>query len=377
MKVALVHNFYRAETPSGENVTVHTQLDILRKHGIQAELFALHSDSFGNGVNAKLRAARALITSYGFLDQRELKDFDPDVIHVHNTFPYIGDQWLQEFDVPKVCTLHNFRNVCANGLLFRDGRVCTDCLDQSSIHSLRHGCYAGSKAATFPIFIRQVRTAKGAKYLSQYQKLILLNESASLFFPSSSETQLPFLCLPNPVEDAPRTSETRTNDRWLVAGRLDPAKGIMELVKGWPRHHTLDVVGTGVLDDAVRSSQDQAVVFHGAWSRDELRNRLPEYTGVVMPSLWLEMQPTIVSEALAAGVPIVARAGNATSSLVHSHSLGATYSSPVELAKALDEVRSKRIEFSMNSRTYFDENLREDAWFKKIDKLYREVLDAR
>jgi hypothetical protein len=47
-------------------------------------------------------------------------------------------------------TLHNYRLLCANGMLFRDGRPCEDCVASHPWHGVRHGCYRASKAVSVP-----------------------------------------------------------------------------------------------------------------------------------------------------------------------------------------------------------------------------------
>ena len=64
------------------------------------------------------RRARSLVA-------RVLVDSKPDVVHVHNFFPLLTPSILDacaEARVPVVHTLHNYRLLCANGLLLRDGR---------------------------------------------------------------------------------------------------------------------------------------------------------------------------------------------------------------------------------------------------------------
>src|SRR5262249_58551135 len=50
--------------------------------------------------------------------------------------------------VPVVQTLHNYRLLCANGNLLRDGRICEECVPRGPWHAVRYGCYRGSRAQT-------------------------------------------------------------------------------------------------------------------------------------------------------------------------------------------------------------------------------------
>src|SRR5262249_13781535 len=73
-------------------------------------------------------------------------------VHFHNTFPLISPSAYyaaQAENVGVVQTLHNFRLLCVNGLLFRDGMACEDCLGRSiAWPGIMHACYRGSRAAS-------------------------------------------------------------------------------------------------------------------------------------------------------------------------------------------------------------------------------------
>ncbi|MGH3579342.1 MAG: glycosyltransferase, partial [Mycobacterium sp.] len=71
----------------------------------------------------------------------------PDVAHVHNTWysltPSVVAALARE-GIPVVATMHNFRLACVNGLLFREGRVCEDCVGRLPWPGVVHRCYRGS-----------------------------------------------------------------------------------------------------------------------------------------------------------------------------------------------------------------------------------------
>ena len=75
-----------------------------------------------------LEAAATVATGLGPSPIEQLRRFRPDVVHVHNLFPNFGKRWLRTWDGPMVATMHNYRPICPAATLFRDGRVCRDCL---------------------------------------------------------------------------------------------------------------------------------------------------------------------------------------------------------------------------------------------------------
>ena len=82
-----------------------------------------------------------------------IREHHPDVIHCHNTFPLISPSvyWAAARQgVPVVQTLHNYRLVCINPYLYRNGRICEDCLGRSPLRGVIHRCYRGSFSPPSP-----------------------------------------------------------------------------------------------------------------------------------------------------------------------------------------------------------------------------------
>ena len=150
-RIAIVHSFYSSRVPSGENTVVETQLRALLRGGHKVELFAAHTDELEQRPLYRLSSSLRVSLGVGRSPLPELEDFAPEVIHVHNLFPNWGSRWVGSLETPFVATLHNFRTICANGLLFRDDSVCTLCPDGNSRSAVRYACYRDSRIATAPL----------------------------------------------------------------------------------------------------------------------------------------------------------------------------------------------------------------------------------
>ena len=71
-------------------------------------------------------------------------------MHIHNLFYTASPAVIRAAKgrgIPVVMTLHNFRLVCLNGLLMRDGKVpCEDCLTKPFLLAgIRHTCFQKSR----------------------------------------------------------------------------------------------------------------------------------------------------------------------------------------------------------------------------------------
>jgi glycosyltransferase involved in cell wall biosynthesis len=139
MRILLVHNRYRSAAPSGENRVVDQEGEALAALGHEVRRFTRESDEISQWSLLKKASvpARTVWSRESFHDMKAvLRDYQPDVVHVHNTFPLISAAVLhacRDAGVPVVATIHNYGLACANRAFFRNGAVCHDCVDGSPI----------------------------------------------------------------------------------------------------------------------------------------------------------------------------------------------------------------------------------------------------
>ena len=63
MRIAVVHSFYRSDSPSGENQVVAQQVELLREAGHDVLLVARSSDELGTGLVDRVRLAPSAVVS--------------------------------------------------------------------------------------------------------------------------------------------------------------------------------------------------------------------------------------------------------------------------------------------------------------------------
>ncbi|MDG4864954.1 glycosyltransferase, partial [Streptomyces sp. T-3] len=146
MRIAVVHSFYGSAAPSGENLVVAAQAEALRRAGHDVHLVTAATDDLADQPLYALRSATTVATGRGRSPLGRLRELAPDLVHVHNLFPNFGRAWVSSWRGPLVTSLHNYRPLCANGLLYREGALCTRCPDGDRWAGLRGGCYRESRA---------------------------------------------------------------------------------------------------------------------------------------------------------------------------------------------------------------------------------------
>lgn len=360
MRILLIHSFYRPGQPSGENDVVLNQRDLLRSRGYDVEIWGPTSPA-DMGVAQKVATGLRVSVGRGQNPLAFIKRFQPDLIHVHNFFPNISVQWLDQSTVPVAMSIHNYRTVCANGVLIRDSRPCTDCLTGNSLNAVRHGCYQNSRAATLPVigFQRQLRSA----IERNVDKVIFTSEL-------SREVLSPLLLhrssvlLPNYVAAAQRSSiggPDTTPSYYVVLGRLSPEKGIAQLLRIWPRHLNLVIVGDGPQRAELEGLADPTnVTFRGFVTAVERDAILSGASALVLPSVTLEADPVVVAQALSVGTPCVIHAQTSSARLADRSPAVVTYRDRDSLMAGLRDVEGSTVRGA--ARELYEETWSADSW---------------
>ena len=135
MKILLVHNNYAKY--SGEEAVVDKMAAMLHGLGHDVAQLRMSTEGLRDSAVGKIKGFVAGIHSpAGVHAMREvLKREKPDVVNVHNLYPFISPAALRECKhagVPVIMTVHNFRLICPTGLFMRNGGPCEYCLQKGN-----------------------------------------------------------------------------------------------------------------------------------------------------------------------------------------------------------------------------------------------------
>jgi len=372
MRIAVVHSFYRSAQPSGENRVVEDQVEALREEGHDVLLVRRDTDALTGPLYAS-RTAYSVALDRGYDPTREIRAFDPHVVHVHNLFPNFSTNWVRTVDSPVVATLHNFRLMCSNGMFFREGEICVECYTIGTRKAIQHGCYRQSRLATVPVALSRghVRRNMVGAASALVTTSELSDEVVRKYLAPGAHTHM----IPNfgPSDDVPNTADVVKNV-WIAAGRLSPEKGFAELIRDWPSHEKLVIIGDGPLRSYLAGEvRNRDVSFTAATSREELRSHLGSAQGLLFPSRWFEADPQIVVEAMRLGTPVVSFHANAVARIVETSGAGRNYDSGPSLRATLLEVREHRSQFSRAAQEEFARRWTKSLWLSRIQNLYKQL----
>jgi len=311
VRILQVHTHYR-ET-GGEDVVVQAEAALLRRAG--HEVLQHQVENPRRAVAAAAALAAAPWNPAAARDLRRMAErVRPDVVHVHNTWFALSPAVLPAFGragVPVVMTLHNYRLLCANGLLFRDGHPCEDCVGSHPWHGVRHGCYRGSAAQSIPVAATIALHRRRRTWDRDVELFLALNEFSRALFVRGGLPPDRILVKPNSVPDpGMRTVPAERSSTVLVVGRLADQKGVHLLLEAWRRfaNRSLELVVVG--DGPARADLERlgvpGVRFAGRLAPEQVRELMLAGRALAFPSRSYEGQPMVVLEALAAGLPVLA-----------------------------------------------------------------------
>ena len=314
MRVMQLHNEQSA--PGGaRDVMDHEALLLARAGHEVAQLTLpaaeeLHLPAVRAGAKAVWNVEAARETT------ERIRQFRPDVVHVHTPFPLMSPAVFRAASaegVPAVTTVHSYRWCCVVGTCFRDGHVCEDCVgSRLKIAGVRHACYHESRAATAALTLGlAVHRAVGTTSHSVSRYLVLTGFMGDLMVRDGYPPEL-IEVKPNSVAD-PGTGPRRDGGAREVffAGRLVESKGVRTLLTAWERADTgglrLVVAGDGELRPLVEAAaaRDPSIRFAGWLGEEEVTSRMRAAEAVVVPSLWYEGLPLVILRSLAVGTPVL------------------------------------------------------------------------
>ena len=320
MKIFIGHNSY--QHPGGEDAVFRSEAQMLRARGHEVLLYERSNQEVQGDLPsqiAQLFSLRSSRSSYNEV-RRLLRSFRPDIAHFHNTFfrmtPAVYEACHAE-GVPVVQSLHNFRWVCLNGLLLRDGKVCELCSPVSRGAGIFHRCYRHSLLLSMLQADMTAYHWRQRTWLKHVDCYIVATEFTRGQFIRYGLPAGKIAVKPHFAPDAVGSVVRHDGGYVLYAGRLSVEKGVERLLDAWEAMEDIPllIVGSGPLEARMRERIDRSGMAHvqmlGYLSAEQFQDVLQGARVAVVPSLCYENFPRVVVEAYAAGVAVaVSRLGS-------------------------------------------------------------------
>jgi glycosyltransferase involved in cell wall biosynthesis len=380
-RILMIHCRYQQY--GGEDTVFDAELELLRSNGHEVETHIRDNKDIAG--QARLGTAADALWSRGTVaDVREIAArFRPDLIHVHNTFSLVSPSiyWIaSRLRLPVVQTLHNYRLLCLQAMLIRDGKLCEDCVGKLPWRGVVRKCCRNSTAQSAVLAgMLGVHRAIGT-YRNKITRYIALDESCRVKFIEGGLPAERIRIKPNFVSD-PDVRFAGKRRGGLFVGRLSPEKGISTLVEAISlgRIEPVGVIGGG--PDAAWLSGVGGVELLGFLSRPAIFKRLAAASWLVVPSVWYEPFGLVVVEAFACGTPVIASRIGALGNLVEDGVTGLLVKpgDPRELAEKMSWAQSHPAEMARMgaaARKRYEMEFTPAANYSRLIAIYREAMEA-
>jgi glycosyltransferase involved in cell wall biosynthesis len=391
MRVLVVHNRYRGDRPSGENVLADIEARLLEEHGCRVERLVVSSDDISDWPMARkaLLPARVVWSLEGYrITADAIQSFRPDVVHVHNTFPLLSPSALwagKGSAVPVILTLHNFRPICAAGGFVRNGRICEECLGRLPVPAIRHGCYRASRAATFPLALMSAVHDLAGTWTRCVDTLVVPSEFARGMYLRAGWPPTKLTVKYHSVPE-PGLRRRGPGSGFVCLARLDTDKGVDVLLRAWSEafphgEERLLVLGSGTSEAALRRAAHarQGIEFHGHVERSRALQLLAGARALVVPTRSYETFGLTLIESYSLGVPVIASRIGALREIVEVGRTGFLVAPdhPGELASALASVAASpdlSIRLGQGARSAYEARFHPDRTTESLLAIYRRAV---
>ncbi len=382
MRILVVHNTY--QKPGGEDVVFAAEAALLEAHGHEVVRFTAANDEI-RSANLSTVAAKTIWNRTAMRQVRALiQRTRPHVMHAHNTFPLISPSIYSAARmerVPVVQTLHNFRLICPNALLRRNGMICEDCLGSfTRWPGVVHGCYRDHRGATGVVAAMLATHTLLGTWTDKVDRYIAMSEFARAKFVQGGYPAEKIIVKPNFLD---RDPGLRASPRGYVlfVGRLSPEKGLNTLLNAVRRitpPPRLKIAGQGPLLPA-QPDVDPNVEWLGHRNREQTFELMKGASVLVMPSEWYEGCPLTLIEAFAIGVPVIASRLGTMAEMITDGVTGLHFS-PVDdegLARAIEWALThpdQMTAMACRARECFEREYTAERNYQQLMSIYHGVM---
>lgn len=312
MKILVAHNFYRSQLIGGEDIVAREEVRFLKSTLGENNVFTY----FVN--NDDLKPIKLIKNIWG--DKHHAQNIQDiiiknkiNILHVHNEFPLLTPlifKYAAQVGCKVIRTLHNFRNQCLSGILFKQNSICEQCVNKKfKLPGIVHKCYRNSRMQSSVHALAQYWYGfqKYDQYIDAYFVLTQFQKNKLLSFGMPEEK---LILKPNFIASVHQSNiDIMQRDQYLFIGRIESAKGIDLLLDVWknlPNKLKLTIIGDGADLKKLRHQYNQDnIIFKGKCDSDTVRAELNKSRYLLHTSLWYETFGLTILEAMQHGVPVI------------------------------------------------------------------------
>lgn len=388
MKILIIHNSYQYK--GGEDTVFEAETNLLQRNGHNVKALTFDNKTIKTPFQ---KIIAALMTPFNFasakLLQQTIDAFQPEIIHVHNFFPIASPSIFyvaRKNNIAIVMTLHNYRLICPNALLYTQNSICEKCIHHSfAIYGVAKGCYRSSKLQTFVLASSTFLHNILGTWRKKIDILITLTPFAQQIFLRSALNvdEKQFIIKPNFVEDY--GIGTAKEEYTLFVGRLSEEKGIEILLEAFKQlPYPLYIVGTGPLESLVIecSKQYHNIHYLGHQTKNDVITTMKKAKVVVVPSIVYETFGMIIIEAFSTGTPVLCSNKGAMAEIVENgysglhFNLGDANDLSLKLNSFYNDLDTYQ-HMCINARQVYESTYTPDINYDNLMGIYNDAISSK
>ncbi len=377
MNILQVHNTYKQS--GGEDVVVNKEFQLLSNRGQNVKQIFFNNESVLPTRLFYNKESEDIIN-------KAIKQFKPDVIHVHNLFYQASPSVLyaaRKYNIPLVLTLHNYRLICPNGMFLRKDSLCTICKNKTiPIGGMIYKCFKQSYSKSI-LLSTALAYHNILKTWQKPTKIIALTETAKSIFLNSALKINPqqIVVKANSTDDIAKNKVIHYTARkeYVFVGRFSKEKAIHILIEAFNKMPDLQlsIIGSGELENELKKTANKNILFLGKQPPSVIAQKLKTAKALLFSSIIYEGLPNTIIESFAAGTPVIASNIDNINTLVTKGFNGELFktSNPTHLIKTIKKFESQRTQkYYDNAYATFLEKYTHDINYTHLIEIYNRVV---
>tara|TARA_Y100000389_G_scaffold178129_1_gene191012 strand:- start:5506 stop:6675 length:1170 start_codon:yes stop_codon:yes gene_type:complete len=313
MKILIIHNKYKIF--GGEDSNIIDEIELL---SMENDLEYLE---FDNNQRLNLYDLVCFVTSKNYmaniLVKEKIKEFNPDVVYVHNTWFKAGlglFKIIKETNTPVLLKIHNYRYSCASSIFAKthlgNYEFCHKCGFSGKNKSIFNKYFEESWLKSILICIY---SKNFIKMLIKYQPvLVVLNNFQKNYIIKNIKSSK-LKVLPNPIVMSMDVEQNYvpSSNYVVYAGSLSHQKGLENLLSSWEKANvsnlSLHVIGKGPLENKLKKKykNNKQIKFLGYLNISKTMEEIKKSRAIITATRMYEGQPRLLSEASSIGIPSI------------------------------------------------------------------------
>lgn len=416
MKILQIHKYFSRKRGGGSVTAFFQTKKLLESKGHKVIIFSMQDEENEKTVynkyfikNFDINKAKnpwdkiswAFKSIFNFEAQRKLAELiekeKPDVAHIHNVYHYLTPSifhTLKKNNIPMVFKLSDYKAICPNYKLFNKGEVCEKCKGGKYYNCFLNRCLKNSWSISFIA----MKEAYVHKFLRSYQKIDFFLAPSEFMKRKCVEFgisvgKIKILRNVVDVDDFSQKNNSKEKNYFLYYGRISEEKGLEDLIKAFKisknndklKGNRLKIVGQGPYEDYLKNivkelGLEEDVIFLGFKEGEKLIKIIQEAKFVVLPSVWYDNSPLVISEAQLLEKPMLVSDRGGSKEMIIEDETGLIFKTgnlidlSEKIEKLLKATFSQRKEMGKKGRENIKKLNDKEKYYQKLIGIYKDLI---